>query len=279
MQRLRIGYLAGERAVPWVRQLLGVGAIVRWVGLGIAGIIGLIAPPQEPGLLVALILGVGIYNAASMLLVRHASDQSVRRIARAVTILDELGCLAFLAIFTGLPGGTQIAFYVPMVVEAVAFDGVIGAVQSVALFTVGIIGVEWAQAAFFGRTFSWAVVLLWTLVMLVVAVSLAALDRTMQAIPLPPRGEIRAQTAGAIGQASPNLQLSRRERDVLRLIAAGYSDAMIAAQLHLSETTVKTHVGTLRTHLGAKTRAEAVAIASRLNLLEPDGTSPPEAAP
>lgn len=279
MQGLRIGSLAGERAVPWVRQLLSVGAIVRWVGLGVAGIIGLIAPPRAPGLVVVLILSVGVYNAASMLLVRHASDQSVRRIARTVTTLDELGCLAFLAIFTGLPGGTQIAFYVPMVVEAVAFDGVIGAVQSVAVFTVGIIGVEWAQAAFFGRTFSWAVVLLWTLVMLVVAVSLAALDRTMQAIPRAPRGEIPAEAASLAGQAIPSLHLSGRERDVLRLIAAGYSDAMIAARLHLSETTVKTHVGTLRTHLGAKTRAEAVAIASRLNLLEPDGTSPQDAPP
>jgi DNA-binding NarL/FixJ family response regulator len=61
---------------------------------------------------------------------------------------------------------------------------------------------------------------------------------------------------------------------VLQLIAAGQSDAMIAARLHLSETTVKTHVGTLRTRLGARTRAEAVAIASRMNLLDPDGTSP-----
>ncbi len=49
---------------------------------------------------------------------------------------------------------------------------------------------------------------------------------------------------------------------------------MIAARLHLSETTVKTHVGTLRTRLGARTRAEAVAIASRMNLLDPDGSSP-----
>ncbi len=61
---------------------------------------------------------------------------------------------------------------------------------------------------------------------------------------------------------------------MLQLIAAGQSDAMIAARLHLSETTVKTHVGTLRTRLGARTRAEAVAIASRMNLLDPDGSSP-----
>jgi DNA-binding CsgD family transcriptional regulator len=272
MERLKIGSPGVDRPAPWVRQLLGMGAIVRWVGLGVAGIVGVLAPPRAPALLVALILTVGVYNAASMLLVRNASDQSVLRIARTVTVLDELGCLAFLAIFTGLPGGTQIAFYVPMVVESVAYGGVSGAIQSVAIFAVGIIAVEWAQAAFFGRSFSWAVVLLWALVMLVVAVSLSALDRTVQALPLSSRGDLQASGPG--GQTGPALQLSRREREVLQLIAAGQSDAMIAARLHLSETTVKTHVGTLRTRLGARTRAEAVAIASRMNLLDPDGASP-----
>src|SRR5207245_11265668 len=109
-----VGLAAGvDRPAQWVRQLLGMGAIVRWVGLGVAGIVGVLAPPRAPALLVALILAVGAYNAASMLLVRRASDQSVLRIARTVTVLDEVGCLVFLAIFTGLPGGTEIAFYVP----------------------------------------------------------------------------------------------------------------------------------------------------------------------
>jgi DNA-binding NarL/FixJ family response regulator len=108
--------------------------------------------------------------------------------------------------------------------------------------------------------------------MLVVAVSLSALDGTVQALPLATRGALEAGGPG--GPAGPALQLSRREREVLQLIAAGQSDAMIALRLHLSETTVKTHVGTLRTRLGARTRAEAVAIASRMNLLDPDGTSP-----
>jgi DNA-binding CsgD family transcriptional regulator len=274
MERLKIGSLGVDRPAPWVRQLLGMGAIVRWVGLGVAGIIGVLAPPRAPALLVALILAVGVYNAAFMLLVRHASDQSVLRIARTVTVLDEVGCLAFLAIFTGLPGGTQIAFYVPMVVESVAYSGVSGAIQSVAIFAVGIIAVEWAQAGFFGRSFSWAVVLLWILVMLVVAVSLSALDRTVQALPLSPRGALEASGPSGQTGTGPSIQLSRREREVLQLIAAGQSDAMIAIRLHLSETTVKTHVGTLRTRLGARTRAEAVAIASRMNLLDPDGASP-----
>jgi DNA-binding CsgD family transcriptional regulator len=273
MQRLDLGSVAQERATPWVRRLLGVGAIVRWVGLGVAGIIGVLAPPRAPSLLVALILTVGVYNAASMWLVGRADDQSVIRIAQAVTVLDEIGCLVFLAIFTGLPGGTQIAFYVPMVVEAVAYGGVLGASQALVVFSIGIIAVEWTQRAFFNGSFSWAVVLLWILVMLVVSVSIAALDRTMQGVLFPGQNEVPVEASQPPASALRNLQLSRREQEVLHLIAAGQSDAMIAARLHLSETTVKTHVGTLRTRLGAKTRAEAVAIASRLNLLDHDGAS------
>ncbi len=273
MQRLNLGSLAQERATPWVRRLLGVGSMIRWVGLGVAGIIGVLAPPRAPSLLVALILTVGVYNAAAMWLVGRVSDQSVIRVGQAITVLDEIGCLAFLAIFTGLPGGTQIAFYVPMVVEAVAYGGVLGAGQAVAVFSVGIIAVEWTQRAFFNGSFSWAVVLLWILVMLVVSVSIAALDRTMQGVLFPGLDQVPSEASGLPASAR-NLQLSRREQEVLHLIAAGNSDAMIAARLHLSETTVKTHVGTLRTRLGARTRAEAVAIASRLNLLDHDATSP-----
>ena len=274
MQRLNLGSLALERPTPWIRELLRVGTIIRWVGLGVAGIIGVLAPPRAPSLLVALILAVGIYNAASMWLVGRVSDQTIPRFALTITVLDEIGCLVFIAIFTGLPGGTQIAFYVPMVVEAVAFAGVLGASQAIVVFSFGIVAVEWAQHAFLGGSFSWAVVLLWILVMLVVSVSIAALDRTLQ-VALFRRAEPAAdELSGSVTAAVPNLQLSRREQEVLQLIAAGHSDAMIASRLHLSETTVKTHVGTLRSRLGAKTRAEAVAIASRLNLLHRDGPSP-----
>lgn len=278
MQRLNLGSLALERPTPWVRELVRVGAIIRWVGLGVAGIIGVLAPPRAPSLLVALILAVGAYNAGSMWLVGRVSDQAVRRLALTVTVLDEVGCLAFLAIFPLLPGGTQIAFYVPMVVEAVAFAGALGATQAIVVFSFGIVAVEWAQFAFLGGlvggSFPWAVVLLWILVMLVISVSIAALDRTLQGILLPRAESAASELSESAAAAAPNLQLSRREQEVLQLIAAGHSDAMIASRLHLSETTVKTHVGTLRTRLGAKTRAEAVAIASRLNLLHRDGPSP-----
>jgi LuxR family maltose regulon positive regulatory protein len=61
--------------------------------------------------------------------------------------------------------------------------------------------------------------------------------------------------------------LSRREREVLRLAAAGHGDAAIAAQLVLSEHTVHRHMANIRHKLRQRTRAAAVAQATRDGLI------------
>jgi len=54
---------------------------------------------------------------------------------------------------------------------------------------------------------------------------------------------------------------------ILRLISRGHSNREIAAEVHLSENTVKTYVENLLSRLNARNRAEAVAAASRQNLI------------
>ncbi|WP_353359788.1 helix-turn-helix transcriptional regulator [Mycobacterium sp.] len=54
-------------------------------------------------------------------------------------------------------------------------------------------------------------------------------------------------------------QLSRREREVFTLLAAGHSDAHIAASLHISPRTVSHHVSAIRTKLGVDNRTQAAA--------------------
>lgn len=78
--------------------------------------------------------------------------------------------------------------------------------------------------------------------------------RSLQGRPVAQRGE---------GLTEP---LSERERDVIRLMAGGFSNREIAEMLGLSEGTVKNHVSRLLLKLDARDRTSAVlkAIASRL---------------
>ncbi len=63
-------------------------------------------------------------------------------------------------------------------------------------------------------------------------------------------------------------QLTARERQILQSIAEGQSTRDIAATLVVSAETVKTHVGNVMRKLGVETRAEAIATAFRLGLVE-----------
>ncbi len=93
------------------------------------------------------------------------------------------------------------------------------------------------------------------------------------------RGELLARVRRSLRRAKPpsangngngngEISLSPREREILSLLAGGQSQKRIAASLVISPKTVATHIQHLLSKLGVHSRAEAVAIAYRLGLVE-----------
>ena len=63
-------------------------------------------------------------------------------------------------------------------------------------------------------------------------------------------------------------KLTRREEDILRLMAKGLTDKEIARELNLSPTTVRTYNTALYAKLGVSRRAQAIPFAARLGLAD-----------
>lgn len=82
----------------------------------------------------------------------------------------------------------------------------------------------------------------------------------------------RSAASGRIDELTP------RELEVLRLLAAGTTNPEIATQLHISETTVKSHLGSIFTKLDLRDRAAAIVFAYEHGVVtpgEPTLGSPP----
>jgi DNA-binding CsgD family transcriptional regulator len=265
-----------------LRRLARLGTVVRWPGLLFAAILSLAVRPISPIGLALVLIWVASYNAWGMIAISRADDESILRIGRALTLLDTLSYFLVLFVFGGVGASTSIyAAYILLIVWMVAYDGAEGAMLSVGIFVVGMIALHAALKAFLGQDFDGRDVLLWSLIMVVAGAILAAYDRIVvggvlpQGTALGPDGSslgtgpviVRALATPVTSGSVPAVRLSPREQEVLELVAEGYSNAMIATRLHLSENTVKTYVENLLSRLNARNRAEAVAAASRQNLI------------
>jgi DNA-binding CsgD family transcriptional regulator len=73
-------------------------------------------------------------------------------------------------------------------------------------------------------------------------------------------------TTPSTKQRQPARHITARERQVLALVADGYSTAEIARVLWITEDTVRTHIKRMLVRLEARTRAHLIAIAFREGL-------------
>jgi DNA-binding NarL/FixJ family response regulator len=103
-----------------------------------------------------------------------------------------------------------------------------------------------------------------TMIVILIAACLAGVNQALSR----PTGEAARGPGSALPTArASSLELSWREQEILRLVAQGSSNAAIATQLGMSERAIKASLERLLTRLNVRNRAEAVAAASRLQLL------------
>ena len=88
------------------------------------------------------------------------------------------------------------------------------------------------------------------------------LDRFVPMLPSPERADRRTALLEP---------LTEREREVFVLLAAGRSNREIGADLHVSEGTVKVHVGRVLAKLGVRDRVQAVVLAYEAGVVAPGG--------
>jgi len=81
-----------------------------------------------------------------------------------------------------------------------------------------------------------------------------------------------AEPVVAPGIPAELAKLTERELDVLRLIGRGLSNAEIAAEMVVAETTVKTHVARILSKLGVRDRVQAVVVAYETGFVGRSGT-------
>jgi DNA-binding NarL/FixJ family response regulator len=82
------------------------------------------------------------------------------------------------------------------------------------------------------------------------------------------RKRIPPDVAAQLAEHATDDELTSREIDVLRLIAAGNSNKLIGDQLSIGEATVKSHVTNILSKLGANDRAHAVTIGLKRGIIE-----------
>jgi DNA-binding NarL/FixJ family response regulator len=79
--------------------------------------------------------------------------------------------------------------------------------------------------------------------------------------------QVQAEVATEIARHTAHALLTARELEVLKLVAAGYANKAISAQLDINEETTKTHIKNILAKLGARDRTHAVSLGLKRGII------------
>lgn len=256
-----------------MRLLLRVGGVFRWAVIGMVGVCAVVhAVPQPlPGTIVPWMAAAGLYAAVMPAASEKLAPGGAARMARALAAADLGALLALLAVYRGdAPDGFYIASAL-LLLEAAVVGGRWAAVAAGAALALAMGPLNFLSTLVVHHDITWQQMAedagALSLLAIAVAMSSAMLSaETSRAAPQLPQAA-EAPAADALSAA----RLTNRERQVLSLMASGYSNLMIAERLHVTGSTVKGYVESIFARLNARNRAEAVAVAVRLGLILGNG--------
>lgn len=258
-------WLVASQLQETIGPRLRAGALLRWCVVALVAFVAATSPPRPPTLAVGWLVLVSLYNALGQYGSDVLTGRPTLRLAQGLIAADLAAIVCLVAMYRGLPPANLSMGFLLVLLEALLWCDWQGVMLSI-----GLIGAGWAATDLVARLGSAQGVFPWTdclgdlLTLGVVAVALVLALRTLSAA-VNRSTENEASRAPADGAV--RIQLSAREKEVLALISAGCSNRMIAAQLQVATSTVKSHVESILVRLDARNRAEAVAIAARLRLL------------
>lgn len=260
------------------RSLVGTGNVFRWVAITVVAMNAIMHPPPLPLLLVFWMAAVGLYTGLSTLSGRLASANTVQAVW-GLTLADLAGLLSLLALYGGCPPPDGLNGLMGLVlVEAMVAGGGRGVLVIAGIIVLAMPPLYVLHADLRGEAVQWMDLATRALFLVMMAAGLALARAVLSAASgrdtdgglATAQNGSRTEAAAASRTAAgpPPIHLTSREREVVSLMAKGYTNRMIARRLQVTERTVKGHVELILLRLGARNRAEAVAVASRLKLVE-----------
>lgn len=278
----------GLGGIPWrllpppaldvqARLLLRTGGAFRWAAIGLVGVCAFVLPEPRPlpGSIVPWMVAAGVYAVVLPAVSERLSPAGAAYVARAIALADLASVLAVLAVYRGDPPDGFYIVAALLLLEAALVGGSRGAVAVGAVLVLAIGPLTFVLTVLFHGDQTWQEIAIdaFSVALLAIAVAVsrgmlsAEAGRNAAPVTAGQTPDARVTQAADDGFA---VRLTNREREVLSLMARGYSNQMIASHLRVTESTVKGHVESIFARLNARNRAEAVAVAARHRLIPQD---------